>query len=38
MELKYKILIYAGVMAIGIIILSILFIRDWRKYRRNADE
>lgn len=30
-----KILIYAAIMAVGITILAILYIRDWRKYRRK---
>lgn len=29
-----KILIYAAIMTVGITILAVLFIRDWRKNRR----
>lgn len=30
-----KICIYCAIMAVGILILAVLFIRDWRKYRRK---
>lgn len=30
-----KIIIYALIMSLGITILAILYIRDWRKYRRK---
>lgn len=30
-----KILIYAAFMFVGITFLAVLFIRDWRKYRRK---
>lgn len=30
-----KILAYALIMGTGILILAVLFVRDWRKYRRN---
>lgn len=30
-----KILIYAVLMFVGITFLAVLFIRDWRKYRRK---
>jgi len=30
-----KILVYAALMSVGITFLAVLFIRDWRKYRRK---
>lgn len=33
MTLEAKICIYCAIMAVGITILAILFIRDWRKYK-----
>lgn len=33
-----KTLIYAALMAIGITILAILYIRDWRKYKGGKHE
>lgn len=30
-----KILAYAAIMTVGITFLAILYIRDWRKYRRH---
>lgn len=30
-----KILVYAAIMFVGITFLTILFVRDWRKYRRK---
>lgn len=35
MTLETKIGIYCAIMAVGILILAVLFVRDWRKYRRN---
>ena len=33
-----KIIVYALIMGIGILILAVLFIRDWRKYKNIKEE
>lgn len=38
MTLETKIGIYCAIMAVGILILAVLFVRDWRKYKNTKEE